>query len=383
MPFRPRHVYIHVPFCARRCSYCDFAIAVRRVVPVDAYLDALRAELNGRFEAPGGDWPVATLYFGGGTPSKLGAAGVSRLMALLGEFVTLERGAEVTLETNPEDVTAEAAAAWREAGINRLSLGAQSFDAAHLRTLGRDHAPEETQAAVAAARSAGFANVSLDLIFAVPGQTLADWEADVAAATALAPEHVSAYALTWEPGTPFHAWRASGRVAAVGDEDEAAMAAHVTGALEAAGLARYEISSFARPGFESRHNQRYWDGSDYLGLGAGAHSFSRDPFPGRRWANERLPDRHRDAVRARGTAVASEERLTVPQARGEHCFTGLRRTAGVDLAAFERRFGVALAAAFPHLPRLVADGLVEEAGGRLRLTARGFAFADSVAATFV
>ncbi len=384
MTAEPFALYVHLPWCRHVCPYCDFNVYAAARPPEAEYVATLAAELAAHASAP--PWrgrSVASVYLGGGTPSLFAPASVGALLDAVAARLGFAGTAEVTLEANPGTLGAERLAGYRAAGVNRLSLGAQSFDAAHLRTLGRDHAPEETQAAVAAARSAGFANVSLDLIFAVPGQTLADWEADVAAATALAPEHVSAYALTWEPGTPFHAWRASGRVAAVGDEDEAAMAAHVTGALEAAGLARYEISSFARPGFESRHNQRYWDGSDYLGLGAGAHSFSRDPFPGRRWANERLPDRHRDAVRARGTAVASEERLTVPQARGEHCFTGLRRTAGVDLAAFERRFGVALAAAFPHLPRLVADGLVEEAGGRLRLTARGFAFADSVAATFV
>jgi len=234
-----------------------------------------------------------------------------------------------------------------------------------------------------AARAAGFANLSLDLIFAVPGQTLADWEDDLGAALALAPEHVSAYALTYEPGTPFHAWRASGRLRPVDEDGEAAMAERTVERLAAAGYERYEISSFTRPGFASRHNTSYWDGSDYLGLGAGAHSFSAEPAPGRRWANERLPGRYLVAIRERGTAVATEERLSTAQARGEFCFTGLRQTVGVDLEGFRRRFGVELDAAFPHLERLVTDGLVEASGQRLRLTARGFRFADSVAASFV
>src|SRR5439155_1715088 len=174
-------------------------------------------------------------------------------------------------------------ACYRAAGVNRLSLGAQSFHAGHLRTLGRDHGAADVRAAAAAARATGFANLSLDLIFAVPGETLAEWEGDLEAALALGPEHVSAYTLTYEPGTPFHAWRASGRLRAVDEDGEAAMAEAALERLAAAGYARYEVSSFARPGFASRHNTSYWDGSDYLGLGPGAHSFSAEPAPGRRW----------------------------------------------------------------------------------------------------
>ena len=212
---------------------------------------------------------------------------------------------------------------------------------------------------------------------------MAEWEADVGAALALRPPHVSAYALTYEEATPYFAWRAKGRLAPVAEDDEAAMAEVVIDALEAAGLARYEISSFARPGWESRHNLAYWDGSDYLGVGAGAHSFAATPAPGRRFANERLPARYVAAVAATGTAVASDERLTETQARAEFCFTGLRQVAGIDTAAFRARFGCDLDAAFPHVARLVADDLLERAGGRLRLTPRGLRFADTVAAKFL
>jgi oxygen-independent coproporphyrinogen-3 oxidase len=292
-------------------------------------------------------------------------------------------GAEVTIEANPGGLTAARLAGYRAAGVTRLSLGAQSFTPAHLRTLGRDHTVEDIGAAVAAAREAGFDNVSLDLIFGVPGESLAEWRGDLAAALALAPAHVSAYSLTYEESTPFFAWRAKGRLAPVAEDDEAAMAETAVDMLEAAGLARYEISSFARPGYESRHNLAYWDGSDYLGIGAGAHSFAATPSPGQRFANERLPARYVAAVSATGTAVASEERLTEAQARAEFCFTGLRQVAGVDTAAFRERFGCDVEAAFPHVARLVADDLVERAGGRLRLTARGLRFADTVAARFL
>jgi oxygen-independent coproporphyrinogen-3 oxidase len=289
----------------------------------------------------------------------------------------------VTLEANPGTVTGARLAGYRAAGVNRLSLGAQSFHPAHLRTLGRDHGPDDTRTAVEAARRAGFGDVSLDLIFAVPGETAPEWEADLAAAVALGPTHVSTYSLTFEPGTPFDAWRATGRLRAVSDDVEAAMADAAEAILTGAGYERYEISSFARPGFVSRHNTSYWDGSDYLGVGAGAHSFSRAPAPGCRRANERLPQRYAAAVTAGGTATASDERLTAAQARGEFCFTGLRRTAGFTRDAFRERFGVEIEAAFPHLGGLVGDGLVEVAGDRVRLTARGRRFADAVGATFV
>jgi oxygen-independent coproporphyrinogen-3 oxidase len=192
--------------------------------------------------------------------------------------------------------------------------------------------------------------VSLDLIFGVPNGTVAEWEADLAAALALRPPHVSAYSLTYEEATPFFKWREQGRLAAVAEDDEAAMAEATVETLEAAGLMRYEISSFARPGYESRHNLAYWDGSDYLGIGAGAHSFAATPVPGQRLVNERLPARYVAAVAATGTAVANEERLTEAQARAEFCFTGLRQVAGVDTAAFRQRFGCDVEAAFPTSP---------------------------------
>jgi oxygen-independent coproporphyrinogen-3 oxidase len=380
----PFALYVHLPWCRHVCPYCDFNVVAGARPPEDDYVAALLAELAAHVAAD--TWrgrPAATCYLGGGTPSLFSPAAVGRLLDGVAERCGLASEPEVTLEANPGTVDRERLTGYRAAGVNRLSLGAQSFQPARLRTLGRDHMPEETVAAVGSARAAGIDNVSLDLIYGVPGQRVADWEADLSAALALAPEHVSAYALTWEPGTPFHARRASGRLEPIAEDDEATMAALAVERLEAAGLARYEISSFARPGRASRHNTRYWDGSDYLGLGAGAHSFSRDPFPGRRWMNERPPAAWTRAVTAHGTAVATEERLTVAQARGEFCWTGLRRAAGVDLEAFRRRFGVDVLAVFPRVDTLLDEHLVEVAAGHLRLTRRGFAFADTVSATFI
>jgi len=377
-------LYVHVPYCRRVCPYCDFNVQAAREVPERDYAAALLAELEAH--AAAGDFAgraAQTVYVGGGTPSLFSPAAIGALLEAVARRFGLVAGAEITLEANPGTVDVARLSGYRAAGVNRLSLGAQSFAAGHLRTLGRDHAPADTLAAVEAARAAGLENVSLDLIFGVPGETLAEWEQDLRAAIALDPAHVSAYALTYEEGTPFHAWRAARRLVPVAEDDEAAMAETAVAVLGAAGYRRYEISSFAQPGREARHNLAYWDGSDYLGVGAGAHSFSREPAPGRRWMNERVPARYMSAAAGRRPPIASDERLTEAQARAEFCFCGLRQTAGVDLDAFRRRFGVPLEEAFPHVAGLAADGLAELAAGRLRLTPRGLRYADSVAATFV
>ncbi len=376
-------LYVHVPYCRHVCPYCDFNVVASARPPESAYVTTLVAEMRAYAEHEA--WRgrrLKTVYLGGGTPSLFSPAAVAALLEAAAHHFGIESGAEVTLEANPGTVTRASLAGYAGAGVNRLSLGSQSFHPALLNTLGRDHAPRDTYAAVAAARAAGLGNVSLDLIFAVPGATLADWEADLRAAVALAPEHVSAYALTYETGTPFHTWRSAGRLTAVDDDLEAAMAESAGATLAAAGYARYEISSWARPGFASRHNQSYWDGTDYLGLGAGAHSFAAGP-PARRWANQRPPEAYRAAVASGGTAVGQEERLSPAQAESDAVVTGLRRLAGVDAEGFERRFGRPLEVAFPKLTRLVEDGLLERTGGQVRLTSRGLTFADSVAANFV
>ena len=379
----PYGVYVHVPWCRHVCPYRDFNVHASSAPPEADDLAAYVAELAAWAARP--EWhrrPIRTLYLGGGTPSLLSPATVARLLDAARRH-GLQTDAEVTLEANPGTVTRDRLAAYRDAGVTRLSLGGQSFQTPLLRTLGRDHSADETRAAVAAARHAGFDNLSLDLIFAVPGQTLETWMDDLAQVTALGPAHVSAYALTWEEHTPFHAWRAQGRVAAVDDDLESAMADVADAHLAAAGLVRYEISSWARPGFESRHNTGYWDGTDYLGLGPGAHSFRASGSTSRRWWNVRLPKGWRAAVAARGTAVDGEEVLVGAEAWSDFVVAGLRRLAGVDVAAFERRFEIALPAAFPQLAGLTRDGLVQIDTSRLRLTPRGLRFADTVSALLV
>jgi oxygen-independent coproporphyrinogen III oxidase len=378
----PYALYLHVPWCRHVCPYCDFNVYASSAVPEADDVAAYRAELTAWTARP--EWRgrrIDTVHLGGGTPSLLSPDAVATLLDAT-RHAGASDDAEVTLEANPGTVDAARLAFYRQAGVTRLSLGAQSFQLILLRTLGRDHTPDETRAAVAMARDAGFKNLSLDLVFAVPGESLEAWEDDIGQALALTPEHVSAYALTWEEGTPFHTWRARGRLVAVDDDLESAMADLAAERFTAAGLQRYEISSWARPGFASRHNTHYWDGSDYLGLGPGAHSFHATPTA-HRWWNLRLPHQWRTAVIEHGTAIDGEEHLTEAQARSDFVITGLRRITGVDVHEFERRFATPLRAAFPQLLHLETDGLVELRDAKLRLTARGLHYADTVGARLV
>ncbi|HXJ36792.1 MAG TPA: radical SAM family heme chaperone HemW [Candidatus Eisenbacteria bacterium] len=377
-------LYVHVPWCRHVCPYCDFNVYAHAAPPEADYTAMLVRELATWTErAPWRGRRATSIFFGGGTPSLFTPQAIARVVDAAARCCGIEERAEITLEANPGGLDAERLRGFRRAGVTRLSLGVQSFQERLLRALGRDHTPDDARAAVRNARAAGFADLSLDLIFAVPGGDEAEWAHDLDEAIALAPDHVSAYALTFESATPYHAWRASGRIRAVDEDVEATMAELAAARLPAAGYERYEISSWARPDHASRHNQRYWDGSWYLGIGAGAHAFDATPDAARRWSNVRHPRAYADAVAARGTAVAEEHPLTVDEARADFVFTGLRRIAGVAATAFAARFGVGLAKAFPHVTGLVRDDLLEWAGDRLRLSARGLRFADTVAATFV
>jgi oxygen-independent coproporphyrinogen-3 oxidase len=383
----PVAVYVHVPWCRHVCPYCDFNVYVARKHRPAEQVDVatLRREVAAWAARP--EWrgrPAKSIYLGGGTPSLLSPEAVAAVVDGVRGALGILPDAEITLEANPGTLDVARVRGYRHAGVTRLSLGVQSLDARVLRTLGRDHRADDVHAAVAAARAAGLENVSADLMYAVPGQTLADVVADLDGLVALGLPHLSVYALTWEAGTPFARWRARGRLAPVDEDVEVAMGDAIAARLEAVGLARYEIASFARPGFASRHNTAYWDGSDYLGLGPGAHGFCATPAPGRRWSNVRDPAAHRVAVAAAGTAVADDEPLTPARARADFVWTGLRRVRdGVDAERFAARFGVALADAFPQLDGLVRDGLLERRGARVRLTPRGIRFADGVAAAFV
>ena len=379
----PFSLYVHIPYCQVKCPYCDFNSYAATAWPEDAYTDALLDELRSHVRAePFSESSVGTIFFGGGTPSLFRPETIGRILDGVAGICPFAPNVEITLEANPGTVERERLAGFRAAGVKRLSFGIQSFQPALLTTLGRLHGADDARAAIRAARAAGFDDVNLDLIFAVPGETRADWAADVAELLTWEPEHVSAYNLTYEPGTPFHTLRGRGALAPLGEDDELWMYQHVRRVLADAGYAQYEISNFARPGHEARHNQSYWRGIDYLGLGAGAHSYAHLPDWGRRWSNERIPDRYIAAV-GRGDASVAGETLSFETAAAEFVFLGLRERVGVDPAAFARRFGRALADVHPEVPTFLADGLLEERAGRVALSERGLLVADSIFAALI
>ena len=365
-PTSAPHVYVHVPFCGRRCAYCDFAIAVRREVPVAEYVGALRAELALRVGADAVE-PVETLYFGGGTPSRLGGDGVARMVDAVREFFTLAPGAEVTLEGNPEDVSAAAVAAWRAAGVNRLSLGAQSFDDGVLAWMRRGHSGAAIERAVALARDGGLHNFSFDLIFALAPEVPRDWAADVRRMLALAPPHVSLYGLTVEPATPLARLHARGGATEPPEDRYEAefLAAH--DALAAAGYEHYEVSNFARPSFRSRHNSSYWQGARYLGLGPSAHGFDGEH---RRWNVAAYAEWVR-RLAAGADPIEGRELLTPANRVAEAVYLGLRTDAGLVVSESE----------LPHVARWVDAGWGTLDGHRLRLTALGWLRLDALAAS--
>ena len=309
-----RHLYVHVPYCARRCSYCDFAIAVRREVPWQAFARRVAGELAVREVGP---WrvPMRTVYFGGGTPSRLGGEGVAALCAVVRDAGGWETDAEVTLEANPEDVTAEAVASWVRSGINRVSLGVQSLTPALLQWMHRVHDAEAPARAVRLLRAGGIASLSVDLIFATPSHLARDWEAELAGMLALEPDHVSLYGLTIEPGTPLGRWQARGEVAPASDDRYATEFLWLHERLAAAGFEHYEVSNYARPGHRARHNAASWHGVPYVGVGPSAHGFDGAE---RRWneaavtAWEAAVDRGKDPVAGgeRRTAANYSSRLS-------------------------------------------------------------------------
>ncbi len=378
-------LYVHIPYCESKCPYCDFNSYAARGWPEADYTQALIVELRARAaQMPWAGNPIRTVFFGGGTPSLFKAASLGRVLDEAGRLFGLQSGAEITAEANPGTVDADKLRGMRAAGINRISFGAQSFNPSTLRFLGRIHTAEQTVVAVEQARAAGFARLNLDLIFAVPGQSLDDVANDIAAAAALGPEHISAYNLTFEEGTAFGAALKAGRMRALPEEQQALMYAMVRRELPHRGYAMYEISNYARPGGEARHNLTYWRGESYLGIGAGAHSYAADGPRGRRWWNERLPAAYIGKALHSGIAEAGSETPDAATSASEFTFLNLRLTEGLDLRRFADRFGVTFQEHFgPPLDRLLEGGLLLREGDRIRLSDRGLELADSVFAEFL
>ena len=372
----PAGIYIHIPFCKSRCSYCDFATDVYRDSgAVERYVDALVAEIqNFRSEIPGS---VDTVYFGGGTPSLLTAEQLSRLLEAVRAKFDIAGESEITVEMNPGTVSLESLAAYRTLGVNRASFGVQSFDDHQLKLLARGHDANDARQTLRMLRKAGFSNISFDLIAGLPGQTLDDWESDLAEAISLSPEHISLYLLEIHSGTPLAEQVSSGRRPRPDDELAAAMYETMLDWLASAGYEQYEISNFCRPGLQSRHNTKYWRLDPVYGFGVSAHSFN-----GRqRYANEMDTASYAALIENARSAEVMREDVDIPS---EAAFLGLRMEDGIDLANFTTRFGTDLIEKSAHeIARLHEAGLLEVNDKRIKLTRRGKLFSNEVFAVFV
>ncbi|ABS24481.1 radical SAM family heme chaperone HemW [Anaeromyxobacter sp. Fw109-5] len=368
-------IYVHFPYCAHRCPYCDFAVTTERPPEGRRYLAALLAELELRAGAFDGLAPVS-VYLGGGTPSLWDPDEVAALLAALRARLALPAGAEVTIEANPESTDRARLRAWRAAGVNRVSVGVQSFDAGVLAKLGRRHGPDAAERAIReAAEELG--NVSVDLIYGARRSTVEIARADAARAAASGAAHVSAYALTLDPGimaeeVPLARMRREGRLPLPSDDEVAAQAAAIRAALRRAGLRRYEISNFARPGLESAHNRLYWTAESYLGLGAGAYGCARGEAGSYRYGNLRDARAYLDAALGRRSPTAEEDRIAPAAERNERMMLGLRTLEGVPLATLSPIQS-------READRLVRRRLAVRRRGALVLTSRGMDLHTSIA----
>lgn len=371
-------LYIHIPFCRSRCSYCDFATGIYQSELADRYVRALIDEIAVSRKAGA---HVDTVYFGGGTPSLLTPGQLDQILAALHEHFRIDSGSEVTVEMNPGTVNRDQLRAFRELGVNRASFGAQTFDDAELAKLGRSHSSADTLKTLHELRAAGFGNVSFDLIAGLPGQTLPGWQRNIEQSLALEPEHLSFYLLEVHSGTPLADHIRRG-LQPVPDEDLAAvMYEWMIERASAAGYEHYEISNLSKPGFHSRHNTKYWTAAPYFGFGCSAHSFDGDK---RRWSNERDVLRYVEKIEQGASPVVEKQQLTAADVRAEALFLGMRMMRGVDVREYNELFGVDLRAEHQaDLDRFRDAGLVEFDGDLIRLTRNGALMSNEVFAAFV
>ena len=391
----PHSLYIHVPFCVSKCPYCDFNSHVGLEGLFESYNRALVTEIT-NWGRELGRRRIDTVFIGGGTPSRVPSAHVAAALTAVRQSFDLAVGAEVTIEANPQSADGEKMEAWLAAGVNRLSLGFQSLDAAALAFLERAHSAAEAVGVFRRARSAGFTNISCDLIFAIPGLATRRWEEVLQEVLALEPDHVSAYELTPELGTRLGADVASGRTSLPDDELRLEQYEAAATLLAAAGFGRYEVSNWARPGRQCRHNVAYWSGVPYAAAGAGAHAFvfagaapswladgPEAAVAARQW-NLAQPAAYIAAVNRKGHALAGCEWLDIATAIGDLAMMGLRRDAGIDLEAASRLYGVDVGAAMaPGVDRLSALGLMERVSGHVRATAQGTMVLNGVVGEFI
>jgi oxygen-independent coproporphyrinogen III oxidase len=378
-------VYIHIPFCATRCHYCNFATGGYEDGLAERYVKALEAEISraAAEAAPGVREKLRvadTVYFGGGTPTTLSIAQLDRVVALCRETFALAADAEITAEANPGSVSLDYLKGLRAVGFNRLSFGVQSFDDGELQMIGRTHNSAEAREAVRLARRAGFENVSLDLIAGLPEQRMETWERNLAEAFALEPDHLSVYLLELYKDAPLLHRIKRGELRAVDDDLTVEMYFRLVDEAAARGFGHYEISNWARPGFESRHNLKYWTGAPYWAFGVSAAGYDGES----RWSNTRHIHEYLELVERGESPVAERVELDEEDRQSEALFLQLRLKGGVDLAAHERRFGVDVLARYgDELGRLREAGLIEISGDRLSISRAGAVLANEVFAAFV
>lgn len=364
-------LYVHIPFCLRKCRYCDFATYPLRPDLMEPFLSALETEA----ESVGAEvqGAVKTLFFGGGTPSLLDGRQMDRLMDALRRSFNIQPQAEITLEANPETADEPRLRAYRNAGVNRLSIGAQTFDDAALKQLDRTHSSEQINRAYQNARNAGFENINLDMMFALPGQTMRKWQEDARRALSLDPEHLSVYNLTIEPKTVFHYWNRQGRLSLPDEDLQADMYEWTLDEMERTGYPYYELSNFAKPGSECEHNLRYWRNKPHAGIGPGACGY----LNGERTANTRGTRSYIKRIEDGRDPIVERERLAGKAARAETIRQGLRMRSGVPLTEYARRYGLNLLDDFQaEIEQITRLGLTKLADGALRLTRRGVLLAN-------
>ena len=374
-------LYIHVPFCVKKCLYCDFTSFPADGPAVKTYLESLVREINLYGSALADeDKIISSIFFGGGTPTTLPAASFKTVLDEVRSSFSLAAGCEITAEANPGTVDAAGLTQMLAAGVNRLSLGVQSFNDRLLAVLGRIHSAGQAAEAVRAAREAGFDNLNLDFIFGIPGQTVPDWRETLRQAVEMAPEHIAAYGLQLEEGTPLTRAAARGEICTCPEDDEIIMCRTAVDHLRSCGYSHYEISNFARPGRQCAHNLVYWLNRPYLGIGPAAHSYIK----GARFSNYASLERYSDSLSREEYPVENKTRLAAADEMSETMFLGLRLTGGVDLDRFYRRFGRRAEDIYRReIEGLIGKGLLEMSGGRLRLTVEGLPLANIVFREFV
>ncbi len=371
---KPTSAYVHIPFCTQICYYCDFSKVFIKNQPVDAYLQALIREFRSYDITE-----LRTLYIGGGTPTSISAVQLDYLLTELSRDLNLNTLEEFTIEANPGDLTVDKIEVLQKSAVNRVSLGVQTFNDKHLKRIGRSHNEAQIYSTIDALKTAGFQNISIDLIYALPGQTMDDVRSNVAKALSLNIPHLSLYSLILEHHTVFMNKMRRGKLHLPTEDLEAEMFEYIISEMERNGFEHYEISNFTKPGFESRHNLMYWDNVEYYGVGAGASGY----LDGIRYRN-RGPIQHYLKGVSEGNARLSEEVLSKNEMMEEELFLGLRKKEGVSIGKFEQKFGTSFEKCYGQIVQeLQSDGLLKENNGFIQMTKKGLFLGDTVAEKFI